>query len=213
MKGLILKELYLIKSFAKQYILLMVLMAAWSIMAHNISFVATYIMVLGSSLILSTTSMDESVSFHKFAVTMPINQKKIVQAKYAVLFLAVGAGEALVWAFSQAVSLLSAGKAEMMGGEGTIVMAALFLSANAIAIPVMFRVGVTKSRYTYLIVMVVMAGIILGGYKASKMAGISLDDALEGMESVLNLTAVGIAAVIMLISYLIAVKVVQKKEW
>ena len=51
MKGLILKELYLIKSFSKQYVLLMVLMGAWSIFVHNISFVAIYVMVLGSSMV------------------------------------------------------------------------------------------------------------------------------------------------------------------
>ena len=61
MKGLILKELYLIKSFSKQYVLLMVLMGAWSVFVHNISFVAIYVMVLGSSMVLSTTSMDLSL--------------------------------------------------------------------------------------------------------------------------------------------------------
>ena len=89
MKGLILKELYLIKSFSKQYVLLMVLMGAWSVFVHNISFVAIYVMVLGSSMVLSTTSMDEAVSFHKFAVTMPVNARTLVKSKYVILFLTV----------------------------------------------------------------------------------------------------------------------------
>ncbi|MDE6963986.1 MAG: ABC-2 transporter permease [Lachnospiraceae bacterium] len=213
MKGLMLKELYLIKSFAKQYVLFLVLMAAWSIMVHNISFVATYIMVLGSSLILSTTSMDESVSFNRFAVTMPIDGKKIVKSKYTVLFLAVGLGEVLVWLFDRAVNLLADGKMEMIDGEGMIVMVALFLSANAISIPVMFKVGVTKSRYTYLAVMITIGFIILGGYKASEMAGIPIDDMLNGIESMLNLITSVIAVLIVIVSYLISVKIVQKKEW
>ncbi|MDE6892098.1 MAG: ABC-2 transporter permease [Lachnospiraceae bacterium] len=213
MKGLMLKELYLIKSFAKQYVLFLVLMAAWSIMVHNISFVATYIMVLGSSLILSTTSMDESVSFNRFAVTMPIDGKKIVKSKYTVLFLAVGLGEVLVWLFDRAVNLLADGKMEMIDGEGMIVMVALFLSANAISIPVMFKVGVTKSRYTYIVVMITIGFIILGGYKASEMAGIPIDDMLNGIESMLNLIASVIAVLIVIVSYLISVRIVQKKEW
>lgn len=213
MKGLMLKELYLIKSFAKQYVLFLVLMAAWSIMVHNISFVATYIMVLGSSLILSTTSMDELVSFNRFAVTMPIDGKKIVKSKYTVLFLTVGLGEVLVWLFDRAVNLLADGKMEMIDGEGMIVMVALFLSANAISIPVMFKVGVTKSRYTYLAVMITIGFIILGGYKASEMAGIPIDDMLNGIESMLNLITSVIAVLIVIVSYLISVKIVQKKEW
>lgn len=213
MKGLMLKELYLIKSFAKQYVLFLVLMAAWSIMVHNISFVATYIMVLGSSLILSTTSMDELVSFNRFAVTMPIDGKKIVKSKYTVLFLTVGLGEVLVWLFDRAVNLLADWKMEMIDGEGMIVMVALFLSANAISIPVMFKVGVTKSRYTYIVVMITIGFIILGGYKASEMAGIPIDDMLNGIESMLNLITSVIAVLIVIVSYLISVKIVQKKEW
>ena len=213
MKGLILKELYLIKSFSKQYVLLMVLMGAWSIFVHNISFVAIYVMVLGSSMVLSTTSMDEAVSFHKFAVTMPVNARTLVKSKYVILFLTVGVGELLVWLFSAAVNLLPTGSMEIVGMEGMIVTGCLFLSANAASIPAMFKVGVTKSRYTYLIVMVVIGGVILGGYKASKLAGLSLDDMLTEMEWALNLTAVILAAVIVAVSYFISVKIVQKKEW
>ncbi|NBJ99538.1 ABC-2 transporter permease [bacterium 1xD8-48] len=212
MKGLILKELYLIKSFSKQYVLLMVLMGAWSVFVHNISFVAIYVMVLGSSMVLSTTSMDEAVSFHKFAVTMPVNARTLVKSKYVILFLTVGVGELLVWLFSAAVNLLPTGSMEIVGMEGMIVTGCLFLSANAASIPVMFKVGVTKSRYTYLIVMVVIGGVILGGYKASKLAGLSLDDMLTEMEWALNLTAVILAAVIVAVSYFISVKIVQKKE-
>ncbi len=213
MKGLILKELYLIKSFSKQYVLLMVLMGAWSVFVHNISFVAIYVMVLGSSMVLSTTSMDEAVSFHKFAVTMPVNARTLVKSKYVILFLTVGVGELLVWLFSAAVNLLPTGSMEIVGMEGMIVTGCLFLSANAASIPVMFKVGVTKSRYTYLIVMVVIGGVILGGYKASKLAGLSLDDMLTEMEWALNLSAVILAAVIVAVSYFISVKIVQKKEW
>ena len=213
MKGLILKELYLIKSFSKQYVLLMVLMGAWSVFVHNISFVAIYVMVLGSSMVLSTTSMDEAVSFHKFAVTMPVNARTLVKSKYVILFLTVGVGELLVWLFSAAVNLLPTGSMEIVGMEGMIVTGCLFLSANAASIPVMFKVGVTKSRYTYLIVMVVIGGVILGGYKASKLAGLSLDDMLTEMEWALNLTAVILAAVIVAVSYFISVKIIQKKEW
>ncbi len=213
MKGLILKELYLIKSFSKQYVLLMVLMGAWSVFVHNISFVAIYVMVLGSSMVLSTTSMDEAVSFHKFAVTMPVNARTLVKSKYVILFLTVGVGELLVWLFSAAVNLLPTGSMEIVGMEGMIVTGCLFLSANAASIPAMFNVGVTKSRYTYLIVMVVIGGVILGGYKASKLAGLSLDDMLTEMEWALNLTAVILAAVIVAVSYFISVKIVQKKEW
>ena len=145
MKGLILKELYLIKSFSKQYVLLMVLMGAWSVFVHNISFVAIYVMVLGSSMVLSTTSMDEAVSFHKFAVTMPVNARTLVKSKYVILFLTVGVGELLVWLFSAAVNLLPTGSMEIVGMEGMIVTGCLFLSANAASIPAISSTAATPA--------------------------------------------------------------------
>lgn len=213
MKGLILKELYLVKSFAKQYLLLLALMAAWSVFVNNLSFVIVYIVVLGSSLVISTTAMDEAVSFNKFAVTMPVESRKLVKAKYALLFIFIGASMAGAWLLYLAINLITWGKAEFMGLEGIVVMESLFLSANAMAIPVMFKVGATKARYTYIIVMLVMGALIMGGYQIARKTGRSLDEMLKNGEGALNLAAVGFALIIVAISYFISVKIVRKKEW
>ena len=61
--------------------------------------------------------------------------------------------------------------------------------------------------------MITIGFIILGGYKASEMAGIPIDDMLNSIESILNLITSAIAVLIVIVSYLISVKIVQKKEW
>ncbi|MCM1134692.1 MAG: ABC-2 transporter permease [Clostridium sp.] len=214
MKGLILKELYLVKSFAKQYVILLIFMAAWSIMVHNTSFVAVYIMVLGSSLVMSTTSMDESVSFNKLAVTMPIDTGNLVKSKYAMLFISVIGGGALVWLFEIATSFMPSGETMQINSEGMGGMIAFFMAANAASLPVLFKVGAVKARYTYIIVMVAAGALILGSNKLLQTGmDISLDEVLSGSEGAFTLTMVVLAVIVVIISYFISVKIVQKKEW
>ena len=80
MKGLVLKDLYYLRGFAKQYLLILVFMAVWSVMVKNSSFIATYLLVMGNTLLLSTSSMDEAVSFNRFALTMPVSRSTRPQA-------------------------------------------------------------------------------------------------------------------------------------
>ena len=85
MKGLILKDFYYLKGFIRTYLLILVFMAVWSVMVKNSSFIVTYLLVIGNTLILSISTMDEAVSFNRFALTMPINMKMLVKAKYILL--------------------------------------------------------------------------------------------------------------------------------
>lgn len=213
MKGLVLKELYLIRSFAKQYVLITMMMAGVSVILDNISFVATYIIVLSSSIVMSTTSMDEVVSFNRFAITMPIDTGKLVKSKYVIFFISIMGGAIFIWLFNILITVFLPEKTGAFNMEGMPVIISLFIAANAIAIPVMFKVGAAKARYTYIIVMLIMGITIFGAYHLARMSGKSLDDMLTGMGGMLNLASLSFAAIIVIISYFISVKIVQKKEW
>lgn len=64
MKGLLLKDLYNVKGFARQYVIVILAMAV-----INISFVSIYMVVLGGMMSITTMSMDESSGFNKFYLT------------------------------------------------------------------------------------------------------------------------------------------------
>ena len=64
MKGLLLKDLYNVKGFARQYVIVILAMAVWGVCMKNISFVSIY-MVMS----ITIMSMDESSGFNKFYLT------------------------------------------------------------------------------------------------------------------------------------------------
>ncbi|HCH98796.1 MAG TPA: hypothetical protein DFI63_12425 [Lachnospiraceae bacterium] len=64
MKGLLLKDLYNVKGFARQYVIVILAMAV-----INISFVSIYMVILGGMMSITTMSMDESSGFNKFYLT------------------------------------------------------------------------------------------------------------------------------------------------
>lgn len=64
MKGLLLKDLYNVKGFARQYVIVILAMTV-----INISFVSIYMVILGGMMSITTMSMDESSGFNKFYLT------------------------------------------------------------------------------------------------------------------------------------------------
>lgn len=71
MKGLLLKDLYNVKGFTRQYVIVILAMAVWGVCMKNISFVSIYIymVILGGMMSITTMSMDESSGFNKFYLT------------------------------------------------------------------------------------------------------------------------------------------------
>ena len=60
MKGLLMKDLYLVSNFKKQYGLLLLFIGGWSIFTQSFSFLAMYTILLGGMMTFSIMSMDRS---------------------------------------------------------------------------------------------------------------------------------------------------------
>ena len=84
MKGLLLKELYILKG--KQYLLILAFLLIWAISTKSFSFIIVYVALIGSQIAMSTMAADEAVSFSRYALTMPIDRKMLIKTKY-MLFL------------------------------------------------------------------------------------------------------------------------------
>ena len=66
---ILLKDLYNVKGFARQYVIVILAMAVWGVCMKNISFVSIYMVILGGMMSITTMSMDESSGFNKFYLT------------------------------------------------------------------------------------------------------------------------------------------------
>lgn len=224
MKGLILKDLYYLKGFARQYLLVFMFMAVWSVLVKNAAFVITYLLVLGNSLVLSTFSMDESVSFNRFALTMPVNMKMLVKSKYILLILGEGCMLLTGLVLGILVDVIPRGVngaslwvyTTSFEWQGTIVLFMLFMAMSSISLPSVYKLGVEKARNIYMIVMAGLAILIFGGLKLSQMAGLSLDELERKLDAVpQGIAAVvlaGVCGAVLLISYRVSLRIVRNKE-
>lgn len=224
MKGLVLKDLYYLKGFMKQYLLILGFMAVWSVMVKNSSFIVTYLLVIGNTLTLSTSSMDEAVSFNRFALTMPVSRKMLVQSKY-ILMIAIELSALLIglllgvlvnmnpYPLQGTSRWVSSGSFEW---TGIITLFVLFTLISSVTLPAVFKFGVEKARHIYMISMLGLAVLVFGGLKLCQVAGISLDFLnhlaeipSEGLLAIMLAVSIGTVAV----SYRVSLKVIRNKEW
>ena len=224
MKGLVLKDLYYLRGFARQYLLVFAFMALWSVLIKNASFAVTYLLVMGNSLVLSTLSMDDAVSFNRFALTMPVNMKMLVKAKYVVMVLLEG-GMLLT-------GLLTGFLVEVMprrinGGsrwiytsfewEGTVVLFMLFMTVGSVSLPMVYKQGVEKARNICMMILLGLAVLVFGGLKLAQMAGLSMENLNEILEAIPEgmwaAIPVGVCMAALMISYGASLRIVRNKEW
>ena len=223
MRGLVLKDLYYLKGFARQYLLIFLFMMVWSFMVSNSSFIVTYLLVIGNTLLLSTSSMDEAVYFNRFALTMPVSRKMLVQSKY-ILLVVIETGALLLGLIAGALVNLSSfrinGAARWLQSDfewpGIIILFALFMSISCVTLPAVFKLGVEKARHIYMMAMLGVAVLVFGGLKLCQMAGISLDflnhfEEIPKVEVIIVLLVICVAAFV--ISYRVSLKVIRNKEW
>ena len=221
MRGLIVKDLYALKSFLKQFVCIYIFIAfAFSAagtesgsMTFVLSSMMIYSVVLGSTVLLSSMSMDEAVSFYRFALTTPVGIKKIVKSKYALLLLTVFTGTAVSLLTCGVMYMLPFTWSEPIEWTGIIAAMSLFLIGDSMMVVVMFKKGVEKAIYIYIIIMFALAVFVFGSAKICEMKGISLEILNQVPDLMLAAMSVLAAALSMVISYFVTLRVVRKKEW
>ncbi|NBJ91533.1 ABC-2 transporter permease [Parablautia muri] len=216
MKGLILKDFYLLKSYGKQYVLIFGAMIIYALFMRSSSFAMIYFVLMGSTVVLSSMSMDEAVSFHKFALTMPVNLSTIIKSKYILFLITIGIGTAVSILMELVLTFVSSDARIWIsfGREEFAATVTVFVLANAISIPFMFKLGVEKARYINICSMLAVGGFLVISATMGDKIGLSigrLDEILSSNEFVGLCIAIGVIS--LTVSYLVAVKIAENKEW
>lgn len=214
MKGLLIKDLCSISNYKRQYALILAFMSVWSIFSQSFSFLAMYSILLGGMMVLSVMSMDEAVHFNRYALTMPIGVKTLVKEKYVLVCICIGAGSLL--ALIVEVIAMST-----PWYEGTVewiminCLSSFFLIAYTITLPIIFKYGVEKARYTYMAVILVMGAVIgISVYLIRNTSVMLFDGVLHLVDNLLLTGGLWILdAIILVISYQVSLKAVRDKEW
>ena len=207
MKGLLLKDFYMMLKYCRSYLLIAVVFFAMSFMStENLIFVF-YPCVISAMLPVTLLSIDERSRWLPYAATLPVTRAQIVSEKYLFGLIAQGA-LLIVTLLVQSAGMLSRGAfdaSELMTLALMLVVACFF--AASIILPVMFKLGVEKGRIAYLVVI----GFICG---ASAIANTVFRDQLQvqvtptGLLPVLCIAAIALYA----LSWRLSILFYQKRE-
>ncbi len=212
MKGLLLKDIYNLKRLGKQYAVICAGMLIWSAFMKNYSFFSMMIMLNGIMSVISSFSFDEAAHFEKYALTLPVTRRELVQAKYILLLTFLGGSFLIGTAGSILLNLIiERGITELP--EQLISAASvgcLFLLAFSIMIPGVFKLGVEKARMLLVCIYVGVFGLVWGVIYLLRELGIQISD--SDASKFFGAAAV-VVLVLVFISYRVSIKIVEKKEW
>lgn len=209
MKGLLLKDWYVIFKQGKVMFLFVLLYLILGALEENTFFGAFAVLFL-SLLPITVMGFDERSKWDRFAVTLPVTRKQLVLEKYLFSLIALGAGTALYLVFSIASSAFAhrtTDLAELLGVLAPMLSVSLIFSA--VNFPMMFQLGVEKGRLWFILI-IALLGAILGGLLAMRSnEGGSLPPWLNGQLLWLLLP---VSLLLFAISYPLSVRIYEKRE-
>ncbi len=217
MRGLIEKDLRLTLA-RRQTLVIFFVMALLMGISMDSSFIIGYLTMLAAIVSVGTISYDEFDNGFAFLMTLPFDRKTYVREKY-LFSLVLSAAAWCVGAVLYYIGSLIRHNAINLTDELPVLLAilpVLYLSA-AILIPLQLKYGAEKSRIVFFIIFGVIALLLIGAksyFNGSYSILAALTKVLNDMSSVVVLMILtALCAVIALISCLISVQIIKKKEF
>lgn len=216
MKGLLLKDLSIMKTQGRTAVLIMAIALFMLIAGNNTAFAVVYANILFVTFGITTISYDNYDNGYAFLFTLPISRKLYVMEKYVFSMLSIATGTVLslilmiVVSFIKVNYILTTSEIAFVIGYG---VSAIVISS--IMLPVNLKFGPEKGR----IAMVVLIAIVMAGiFGMAKISGtMGLTRVYLGIRGIPTFLIIGLFSVIVLLilacSYLISCKIMEKKEF
>ncbi|PPK81082.1 ABC-2 family transporter [Lacrimispora xylanisolvens] len=217
MKGLLIKDLLLLKNQQRFFLLIFFMSAGMLLVGVNSVFVINYVTLIFTMFTLSSISYDEFDNGYAFLFTLPITRNQYAAEKYVFGFVTGGSACIIVTVIALIMNFVR-------GGAGTLellITALLYLFMSllfmAVVVPVQLKFGTEKGRIVliFIIGLIFAAGFIV--VKAAKTFQLDLSTVIAALTS---FAAGPVITVLLLISlaavygsYLISVNIMKKKQF
>ena len=202
MKGLLLKDWYMIKTYCKLYLVMAVLFLAASFVSSDNLFFVFYPCLLCGMIPVNLLAYDERSRWMPYSCTLPYTRAQLVSAKY------------LVGLFCQLAVLLAAGIVQSLKMGFTPDLGVLMLSmliiasfASAIPLPFIFKLGVEKGRTAYYVMISFVCGASVLG---SRLLNGDMQALLPSSLWLLLIAFAGIC--VYAFSWIISIRFYQQRE-
>ncbi|MBQ3295066.1 MAG: ABC-2 transporter permease [Erysipelotrichaceae bacterium] len=220
MSGLIEKDLRLTLT-RKQTLLIFLIMAFFMGASIDGAFIVSYLTMLGTIIAIGTITYDEYDNGYAFLMTLPFDRKTYVKEKYLFSLLMATAS----WIFGMIVYVIfSIIRHDPMFMDNTLELLVMLTGmipvvylCSTFMIPLQLKYGSERSRTVLFIIYGIIAVIAIGA--RSLLNGV--DNPFAGLDLALNsippyvilITLFVICAILTYVSYLISVRIMEKKEF
>lgn len=212
MSGLLVKEYYTLRRYLKQYILLFILFGALSVYLDSAIYFQAMVTMSMCMLVFTGMSYDSVAGWDKYVLTMPVSRKDVVRSKY--LSCVIYAFSAIVVSTVFSIIINSIHPMEDGGLMLMVSMAATLLCLEfiiySILLPMIFKLGVEKTRILMVAVIMIPVFAILS---IAESVPESVLDFIEQHVAIFGAAGVIISVLIYFISYFISVSIFSKKEF
>lgn len=207
MKGLILKDLYMIRKHLRMYLVMTVGFLGLALIDNGNTFFVFYPCIISSMIPATLLAYDEQAKWDVYSACLPCSRKQIVSAKY-LTGLMVQLSVIFLIAVSQGIRMAVTGQFALnVYLDMLFMLISLSGVASSLSLPLMFKLGVEKGRLGYYIMIGVAAGGsgILAGLSEGNMGSFRMPQLVA---PVLALVAAGIYG----ISWLLSIRFYEKRE-
>jgi hypothetical protein len=221
MKGLLVKDFKILMN-QKKFMIMFFFVAIVLSFSMDSSFIVSYISMIGTILTLSTISFDYQDEGYSFLMTLPIRRGDYAIGKYVFTVL----GLACFWGISLVLQFASF---FIQGTEfdltetllTDICLLPLFIFVAAVLIPIEIKFSPEKVRVVMFLFFGIVLVIAMGGKalleKLQDNTGIEFVSKLETLDAVNPLPIImgvlAISIIMLLISMIISVRIMEKREF
>lgn len=207
MKGLLLKDLYMMTKYCRLYLPLMVIFLVMSFFDGDNLFLAFYPCIICGMIPINLLGYDERSRWLQYSETMPYTREQIVRGKY-LIGLGAQTVMMLITGIVQAVRMSVSGTF-VFGDYMTLMMLMLLMAllSSSISLPFMFKLGVEKGRLAFF----VMVGVVsAAGVLATKAFanGVQANVQFNAALPLVVLAGIGVYA----LSWYLSVRFYKKRE-
>lgn len=218
MKGLLIKDLKLMKNQGWFFIMIVLISIGCAASMRSPFFAMGYATSLISVFSVSTIGYDEYDNGMLYLFTLPISRKLYVKEKYVyailvtvvALIAAIGISAGVAFAMH-----LNYPIEEWLG----IISSSVFIVSLIISIilPVRMKFDTEKNKMAILIAIGVVALVAVGIIKIAEILNVDLEAFLEnvmfGNPVKMLMLVIGLGIILVVVSYLISIKIMEKREF
>lgn len=215
MKGLLIKDLQLIKSQKQFFGAIVIISLFFTIYYENTVFIAGYMAVMLSMISVSTIAFDQNANGMSFLMTLPPSRSDYAKEKYLLMLLSTGASLAvslLLLSIRFFMDKLPAGEGQLSGVLLTSILCTVLV--QSVMIPLNLEFEGERSRIVFMVIMGAVYVIAFVSLSLIKRFHIDIDAMLQKADPVFLLIILFIIlSAAAVISFLLSLRIMKKKEF